>query len=386
MKMTLLNGTVCAALLALSAGAAAAPLDPWDGTLPAAGNPLTSQQYQDFTIYSLNYLTNFATQNQTAGSTYYNLITAQSYNVDSSPGKLADKVVIVTGNTGNVNDNTDTCGATGCDNAYAYPSPAATNFSTITSPEPSIAVPGEPAASMWTAEASALRTFLGGSDMIFMFNLNEDNGGDPNTLDGQSLVVAMKVELTDANGAVLNTFYVGANNALMLPQTAAQKWGSDGAPDNALAAITPTLVDGGLNGYYSTDPRWAYVHGAISVDATTGAFLGMGDCNFTQAANCKTINQNLGANEVAFAAFNQQLSDLILDPLSGVAFMNVTALTGGQSNGFEQLFIMAANIPDTCPPTAPECNPTVPEPGTLALGGLALTVMAALRRRKSGAN
>lgn len=371
MKNFLKSRAACGAILAALAGATSAGPLVWDGSLPTAGNPLTSQQYQDFTIYSLNYLSNLAAQNTTVGSPFYGMLPSATYNVDSSPGSLHDKVVVVTGNGGQVSNNTDTCGATGCDNSYNYPPSTATFFNSMTTPEPSVAVPGEPTRSTWTAQASALRSYLGGQDMVFMFNLNEDNGGDANTLDGQSLLVAARVQLTDAFGNVLRSFYVGANNAIGLPQTAAQRWLSDGAPDPAQGPTT-VLDTNSPNGFISTDPRWAYVHGAISVDATNGAFLAMGDCVFTQLSNCKTINQNLGANDVAFSAFNQELSDLIGDANSGVAFMNVDLLTSGQSNGFEQLFIMAANIPDE-----------VPEPGSLLLVGIALAGIAASRGRRN---
>lgn len=381
MKKTLSTLAVIAASL-IPQLSEAAPLPGWDGSLPSVGNPLTSQQYQDFTIYSLNYLTNLSAANSTAGAPYYGLLNPVSYDVDSSPGQLHDRIVLVTGNTGQVENNLDVCGNTGttqnpvsgCDNAYPYPSPGDAFFRTFTTPEPAVVVSGEPAASMWTATAGALRSYLNGQEMVFMFNLNEDNGGDLNTLDGQSLLVSMRVDLTDAGGTILNSFFVGANNAVGLPATAAQMWGLYGAPeaDPSSPFYNPMLVNTGDNGYFSADPRWAYVHGAISVDATTGAFLAMGDCVSTGKPNCKTINQNLGANQVAFSAYNALLSDLINDQGSGVAFMNVTALTSGQSNGFEQLFIMGADI-----------RTPVPEPGSLALAGLGLLVLGMIRRRRN---
>jgi hypothetical protein len=371
-------GGVALALLSVFGSAQAQ----WDGSLPALGDPNTSQVYQDFTIFSLNYLSNLRAVNPS-----YPGLTSPTYNVQSSPGQLLPELVAVTGNAGQVSNNLDTCGVL-CDNAYDYPPPQATFFSSFAVADPNVAVPGEPTRSTWTATASALRTFLQGRDMVAMFNLNEDSGGAPNTLDGQALLVSARVQLTDQMGNVLYSFYLGANNALGLPQTARDVWESGalepeadptntgagneagGAEGNELYNPMLGTAPGNL-GMFSADPRWAYVHGQIAVDTTTGLFLGFGTCVELALPNCTTINQNLGANEVAFSAFNQQLSDLINDPTNGVFFMNVDFVTAGQSNGFEQLFIVAADIPNR-----------VPEPTALSLFGLGLLGAAVSRRRR----
>lgn len=357
--------------------------------LPSPGNPLTSQQYQDFTIYSLPYLDN---------------LLPGDYSVDSSPGKLHDKVVIVTGNSGAAAKNDDDCGTTptACDDAYDYPSSSVDHFTTGTSPEPDPAVPGEPTRSTWTAQVSGLRSYLGGEDLVLMFNLNEDVGGDENTLDGQSLLVAAKVDLTDASGTVQQSFYLGANNVLTpliaagpSPYTTAEDaWVALGEPEADSTNVPTDPVTNGTegnehyvplianlgdpNGYASLDPRWAYVHGRIGVDSTTGDFLGFGSCTYLGLSNCTTINQNIGADEVAFAAFNQELSDLVNSGDVGTyAYMNVDVITAGQSNGFEQLFITKFASVSTPGP--------IPEPTTLALLGLGLAGVGFYRRRKQAA-
>ena len=407
----------------------AASLPGWDGTLPDPDNPIYAQHYQDFTVYSLNYLTQLSEKNPNPGDTYY--IEGQKYDYKTSPGKIHDDVVVISGNTGEVNNNLDTCGGTaagsGCDNAYAYPSPSAEYMTTsFTYGDPVVVVDGELVRSTWTAEQETLATFLGDGDLTFLFNLNEDNGGDANTLDGQALIISAKVDLTDADGNILVSFYLGANNAIpvaVVPCTAEDLWegtaagvgvcdglaplGQPEADPTNTAASGQLITDGAevndapyldefydpsmivdtklldplsTAGYIATDPRWAYVHGAISVDKTTGEFKAMGDCVYTELANCKTVNQNLGAKDAAFAALNLELSDLIKagcwTSLAGacidIAFMNVDVLISGQSNGFEQMLIIATNVDDF---------ERVSEPGTLAIIALGLLTLGIRKRR-----
>ncbi|MCF7980723.1 MAG: hypothetical protein K9K86_01990 [Pseudomonadales bacterium] len=365
-----------------------AMLDSWDGTLPTAGDPLTSLEFQDFTVYSLNYLTNLAEQIDSGGDVLGTGITVQSYNVQSSPGQLHDELVVITGNTGQVDNNQDVCAPNSCDDAYPYPPPTGNFMTTGSSAENGPIVTGLSAGetdgvSSWSASQAALSSFLGDGNLTFLFNLNEDNGGDPNLLNGQSLLVSAKVDLIGTDGSsLLTSFYLGCYNGVCGAGTAEAAYLASGEPEadptnigagNEAAGsegdelYNPNLAPGGNA---SLDPRWAFVHGAISVDTTTGAFLAFGDCSFTGLSNCTTINQNLGADEVAFAAINLELSNAIKSGDwmgSAVGFMNVNVAITGQTNGFEQLFITATGGSDIC------CE--VPEPNVIAIFSFGLFIL-----------
>jgi hypothetical protein len=101
-------------------------------------------------------------------------------------------------------------------------------------------------------------------------------------------------------------------------------------------------------------------------------FVHFGECVVGDPAGSVTVNQNLGANQAAFALFNQQLSDLILDPNSGYDLVSVDLRMGHVDNGFEQLFIL---------PTVVGTR-QVPEPSSIALFLAGLAGFAPLLRRK----
>jgi PEP-CTERM motif len=337
--------TLGAAMLSVPATVSAAPI------FPTPNPPANSLQFGDFSVYSLallNFLDNGSTNN------------SGPFAVQSSPGQISGDVVAMTGASGNpVNTN-----FAGMDNAFASSTGSTAFFSTGTATEPGqvSAFTGDLTGS-WDSRTSALRTYLDGQsqhDLVFYFNLNET--GDSDTLDGIDLLLWAKVVLhDDANVLPDKVFYLTGNPLL-------DNGASGKAQSVALGGPTPDPVD-------VNDIRWATVHGRICVDTSSGSLIHLGGCTANDA-NGTTINQNLGANDAAFAAFNEELSDLVNDENSGYDVLQADFRVAKINNGFEQVFIKASTV------TPPDTE--VPEPATLAMFGLGLASLgfAARRRRR----
>ncbi|MBT8446734.1 MAG: PEP-CTERM sorting domain-containing protein, partial [Gammaproteobacteria bacterium] len=126
------------------------------------------------------------------------------------------------------------------------------------------------------------------------------------------------------------------------------------------------------------DSRWGYVHGQICVD-DNGDIAHLGECNSAigDPNSYSTVNQNLGANEVAFAIFNDELSELVNDDTNGYDVLSARILLSRIDNGFEQAFIRGVMFP-------PDDN-GMPEPLTLGLVGIGFLGAGFARRRRQAA-
>jgi len=298
-------------------------------------------------------------------------------NIQSSPGQISELVVVATGANGlPVNTN-----FSGMDNAYSTPTGVSGSnfFSTGTSTDPGqVSVFSGDQGATWDTSLSALQTYLNDEEMVFLFNNNNLNGGNL-----QSLAAWMQVTVTNALGADIGTFDF-TNNA------GAYALVSEGGGGTFTGDPTAYTSDGSgpLIGD-NTGTDYVLSGGPICIDTDTSpptpVSCKLADGTPNPIADEGPINHNLGADNAAYAVVAPELNmllgglfdsafnlddytmsiDLHLGCNAGFGSANEEICTGAISgfgkninNGYEQLFIATATL---------DPNTQVPEPGTLLL-------------------
>lgn len=310
--------------------------------------------------------------------------------VQSAPGQIDDLTVLATGATGNpvvTNFN-------GMDKAYATPNSSGEifwrpNSTTYQGTDGAVSNNGT---NTWDASLASLKTFLDGNQLVTFFNNNQTKSFGASS---ESLAAWAQISITNNMGSVIGVYDFTNNGGKYDLFTQ----GGGGTFMGDVSTYTSAGIGNPLAG---TNSATDYVLSGGAI-CRTAANLPV-PCGSVGAL--APVDHNLGANQAAYAILfpelNAQLaglfgglsdSDLALytlhadvrlgcDPsitdITGICTGNGTTIPYGRSlnNGYEQIFLGTAAV--ARPPT------NVPEPGTLALVGLAMFGIAAARRRSVG--
>jgi len=301
-----------------------------------------------------------------------------AYSLSSTPGQISDLIVVATGSAGGpVNTN-----FSGMDNAYSTPtgSSGGNFFSTGTQADANeVSSFSGDQADTWDASLAALMSFLAGDDMVFMFNNNNLNGANE-----QSLAAWAQVTITDDNNTIIGTYDFTNDNG---------KYGlvSEGGGGTFLGDVTSyTSTGSGPDGNTNDNTDYVLSGGPLCLDTTSDPLMPIPvvcDGNEDEGP----VNHNLGADSVAYAVLFPELNEQLAGLFSGLTpselndyTMNIdlrlgcdqSLFGGGEddeicngvnhgygkniNNGYEQVFIATAQ-----PTEEPEPPVEVPEPKSL---------------------
>jgi hypothetical protein len=337
-----------AATLALLATA------PAQAVLLPTSNVMSTVQYGDFSVYSLDLL------KQCAGANDSRCLPGGPFPIESNGGFTKTQLTVFTGENGKPQaTNQPEPLPNGADGDNAFVSPSGQQSSTLVmgqgvSPEPTPGFTGDQSGK-WDIRISVLRTYLGLNDLVFIFD-NAQEGDSAS----QWLQIWGQARILSADGsASLGCFELNSSSVAGCAGT---------------SPVAPT-------GPFDLASQYVTVFTGYCVDKTTGAAfnLGSGTSQTCASQNGYYVNGNIGSANADNAAYSDALNDFIFAPSTDADWILSLDIRTANNNGSAETLWICSNCKVDTP------TEEVSEPALLALLGAAMVGGAWVSRRRTRA-